>query len=756
MSSLARLLLALLLLVVAAPRALAQDDPDPPADPPVDPAGEGDTDKPESDIEVETEGPFTPKKGKTLVRIEPLADGLIRQDEWAVVRVKVANGRGSTSARVEIRETDINEGETMVYGRDIELPQGTVKAVDLYYRPGWNSRSRKVLIIPDGGAPVDFDFFTTTMSEENVTIGVIGDDPLGLPIVQNTWMRPVPGRAPRPYNDAERQVRMGLIPLANLPSRSTGYAALDWIAWPEADPSRVDPEQLDALRAWVADGGHLLVSVSDKWQIVRGSKLHDMLPIELSGVSDADTAKLLQALSADDKGGWGQTALVQPTVEAQPPTPVAESQLREAPGRWSDTIATLDDGRPAWAVGSYGLGTVHVITASPALAPLSSELTREQLWRRLLWLPPAEQTGSQWLNNALAQSSDANALGYDLGHALRMHEIPYDSPLAASNQYNYNMWGNSDMGWESELRASLSDMPGVAPLPLSWLIGFSLLYLLAIGPADYFLLRLIKKQPWTWITFPITIAVFSAVALVGTAMIKGNQAIAQRLEVVDILPGTDLWRGDTYLGLFTTRRTTVTVRGGAPDSLVMPLAESGFMTRPESTATEGPGTLRWHAETWTLAYANSRWVGPGQGTITVLPAPGGAKIVSTLPFDLEDAEVRLGTMPLKIGTLKAGESRVVQWGQDEGYGLPTSEPVFTHLMRYPDEGRGHFDHQGWGMVAGIVRGGVEDLGIEGLAPESQSVTLVRAPFAMPTELDPWPESTSYLNIQQTTFEGAYP
>ncbi|MBK8024645.1 MAG: hypothetical protein IPK19_25285 [Chloroflexi bacterium] len=44
------------------------------------------------------------------------------------------------------------------------------------------------------------------------------------------------------------------------------------------------------------------------------------------------------------------------------------------------------------------------------------------------------------------------------------------------------------------------------------LFGFLALYILLVGPANYFLLSRINRREWAWVTIPILILVFSALA----------------------------------------------------------------------------------------------------------------------------------------------------------------------------------------------------------------------------------------------------
>ena len=64
-----------------------------------------------------------------------------------------------------------------------------------------------------------------------------------------------------------------------------------------------------------------------------------------------------------------------------------------------------------------------------------------------------------------------------------------------------------------QLRVSLESFPGVQLTYFSIVAGFCLLYLVVIGPVDYFFLRkLAKSFSWTWLTFPLAVIGFCAAA----------------------------------------------------------------------------------------------------------------------------------------------------------------------------------------------------------------------------------------------------
>ena len=62
-------------------------------------------------------------------------------------------------------------------------------------------------------------------------------------------------------------------------------------------------------------------------------------------------------------------------------------------------------------------------------------------------------------------------------------------------------YGVSDLS--TILRTALEQFPGVKLIPFGWVAFFIFLYILLIGPGDYFFLKkVLKRMELTWITFP--------------------------------------------------------------------------------------------------------------------------------------------------------------------------------------------------------------------------------------------------------------
>ncbi|MEO0602841.1 MAG: ABC transporter permease, partial [Myxococcota bacterium] len=306
------------------------------------------------------------------VRAVALADGLSRENRWTQVRVTIEN-RGAATEGDLVWKEPTRDGER-VLRRRLEIPERGRKSVDLPVFRGPSPLVREIWFeagIRQGVALVPF----APVASEDVTIGVIGRDPLGLPAaVPDTWSGPVPrrrfDRRDTSAPELERLVRTGMMPLEVLPSFAAGYDALDQVVWPSADPSRLSADQLEALLDWVADGGHLVVTITDTWRAVAASPLADALPLTLQGIVETELAPLAASL-----GGRRSVTGLAPTVVG------SLRADRVTYGRaWSN------EGRPLWAVGRFGSGTLHVLLANPAVAPLS-RVDRRELWRHLLHLP---------------------------------------------------------------------------------------------------------------------------------------------------------------------------------------------------------------------------------------------------------------------------------------------------------------------------------------------------------------------------------
>ena len=703
--------------------------------------------------------PFKPDKQGLAMVVTPLADGVSRAGQGTAVRVTVVNQKKDTTAILRVREAAGPGLPPSIYERTIEMPKGSKREVLLPFETGNNYGERIVELETEDGRGLVRPFKLRTANPNDVTIAVIGDDAYGLTSLTTTWTGGVPGRSPRPTS-YERAVFTGLIPVTALPDRSSGYESFDWVVWPKPDPTELDAEQWEALRYWVADGGHLLVMVTDSAPGVNQSPMAEMLPVQLSRVVDAPEVDALL------------TSMRLPATPAGTPVPIAVATEIDVPGRTTWTRAKDATGNVLWASGTYGLGTVHFLAVDPSLQPITGlGAAKTQWWRELLWLPgptdyawysqspgfyghsstaaAIESTTTGLYNSGLIQN-DADVPGH-LAAAL---DIGKTSFVDHYDTQTMDIYGTSAT-WEQNLRGRLAKIPGVEPLPILWLLAFAGGYLLLIGPIDWWVLRALKRQPLTWFTFPAYIVLFSGGALVMTSLQKGSQAAVVRIAVVDGLPGTKLYRGESYVSVFATRKTDLSLGAGFEHGDAGTLRyDSGAMWEPHFVSEAGAGKVSWRAETWTLAYGRTRWITEGKGRIRVEPQGDGQwKIVNELPIDILGARLCVGVDRFELPALKAGETKIIAapsaqtqvWKYTEvDLNLQTMNPKMAldwaeawQLDRPAFDGGTLDATWAYPSVIAVSEQPFEPLQLDGLQPVLREITVLRLPVERPiSELNP--------------------
>lgn len=653
-----------------------------------------------------------------------IADGLVRSDEWAILHVRLKN-RGD-----RLRGTLLTSGtgpnmETRTFMKPVDLEKGVTKDIQLLYQPPRSGQTIRILL-DAGRRSVQVEVPIRRVAEDDVAIGVLGIDPVGVQSIKDTYHGIVPGRAPIPdldevNDDGEinsRSVKVGLIPTTTAPSRPEGYAIYNWLIWVDADPTQLTPDQFAALKAHIASGGNLFITVTDRWRQVASHPLADLLPVQLSGLRDGTGAARIAMLR-----------------RPRPTTPQAIAVAKSDPTRRIIT-KVMDDGDAIWVQGTFGLGTVHTLTVDPRIDPVRSAI-RDGLWRDLLHLPApgGRLTGVHLLSltPSFLQVYGDTSNGEENHFSGHIHEA-VRHPQQVILPY-------------------LTDIPGVAPIPLPWLGGLALVYLLVIGPLDYLILRAIKRPMWTWITFPVSILVFSAAALWGTSLIKGDQSVIKQVEHVDILPGTGLWRGQTWLSVWATRSSDIALTPGKPSGTSFAAAGGGYQKRLRVIDQPGAASTTWHADTWTLAYAMTSWTEPNPGKVEVYQREDGCFVVKNdTPLVLNDVHIRFmkpvsgarlcgSAYPLTLAAgaegLLSPENQALDHpgyfdtdkdGADGTLITPAQDQFVEVGNTYYSVRTGRISNRTWdAIVLAALDAPIDTLEVGGLRPETNRVTILRAP-----------------------------
>ena len=137
---------------------------------------------------------------------------------------------------------------------------------------------------------------------------------------------------------------------------------------------------------------------------------------------------------------------------------------------------------------------------------------------------------------------------------------------------------------------AVANLPGVNLLPpIQTLCLFLGLYIILIGPVNYFLLSRIKRNGWGWFTIPVVIITFTGIAWTVGFSLRGGEIIVSRLGVVESYLDVAEANVNQFIGLLSPRRATYSLEVPQDHFLAVAGAttpSSIFASNTVQTATE--------------------------------------------------------------------------------------------------------------------------------------------------------------------------
>jgi len=466
-----------------------------------------------------------------------------------------------------------------------------------------------------------------------------------------------------------------------MPGRWYGYDAAQVIVVDTSDRDVL--AALDNLRGkplvdWVERGGHLVVSVGSNWQVVRDSVLGPILPGQPTGRERVTSLERLDTFAGSSKS-------ITP-----PGAPAVQVTKFEGVEERGGSVLSVTANLPLVIRGPHGFGRVTVIAIDVDQKPFSEWPDRALFWTRALDLR--------------RQRADQANSGGNFGGGSRFYQS-----------------GVSDLS--SQLRVALEQFPGVRLIPFGWVAFFIFLYILLIGPGDYFFLKkVLKRMELTWITFPTIVVTVSLVAYYAAYLLKGNDLLVNKVDVVDIDQPAGLMRGGTWISLFSpqnrdyairtiplpldrdltpdTRPTTdpprppagtevVTSWFSSPEDQFGAMGNSGrrFSFVGSGYAYEPVGGVErlenLRIPIWSTKCLSSRWFGPAAPLLGSDLKPMGTDrlagtVTNNLTVPLEDAILAFGKQVYILGTVAPGATIKVELSNDRnlsGY-LKDKQPTY--------------------------------------------------------------------------------
>jgi hypothetical protein len=422
---------------------------------------------------------------------------------WTRIKFEIRGGDESKSVRIDLHAPDSDGAIVHYIGPKTELiGPGETYHHERYVKLGRLDGTIEIRLI-------DEDENLVHESSVDLPFVALSTQPWFVEVFGEVGMERLARR--RKYVDELRPLVGAIAAASRLPSHVRGWDGVERVflsthgdGWRD-----VTSAQWSALETWIRLGGQCILCVGKNGEVV---SQHEVLSKWLPGVFDRVETVNRNPLLEDYASS--NTQLLD----------VVATRLTKLTG--SSAVNFGKRGRslgPAIVSHAYGFGKIYFCALDLADEPVASWDARERFVEQMLDLQHAD-----FMSKEKGNRNSQN--GYtEMSGQLRAALDTYD--------------GGSEDG------------AGVTVLAFS-LVAFGLvIYLLVIGPLDYFFLnRVIGRMEWTWFTFPLGLVVACGMIIGIHSWRLGDEPMRlNQVDVVDLDLSHGTVRGTSWVSLFTAQ-----------------------------------------------------------------------------------------------------------------------------------------------------------------------------------------------------------
>lgn len=424
------------------------------------------------------------------------------------------------------------------------------------------------------------------------------------------------------------------VPLSDLPERAESMRSFDLLILNNTDTSQLTPGQSAALESWVQMGGRLVIGGGANAARTLTGLTENLKPVQLSGEIEVDGA----AIDAISEYAEAEE------IRVQGPFITAVGQPTTGSG-----ILVGTENLPLVVERALGNGSVSFVALDVSGIPFNGWPGTKQFWETLIG------PGARYPDN-----------------------MPFDISV---RQFRGN-----------NLYYSLSNIPALDLPSIQGLTILLMVYILVVGPLNYFFLRSQRRLHLAWVTIPVITLIFTGGAFgIGYAM-RGNDLILNKIALIELQPGGSA-NVTSFMGLFSPRQQSyeISVNG---EGLVSPLQntyDSGWgMTAPatggemvfyqgEPSTIQGLTVNQFSMQSF---MAETSWNDFGQLTADLRLENDALKgtVRNDTSATITDVVVTMQNRFVRLGDLHPGEEAVVDLGmgslQSDRFGPPLSYRLF--------------------------------------------------------------------------------
>ncbi|MDA0591433.1 MAG: hypothetical protein O2820_15045 [Planctomycetota bacterium] len=298
-------------------------------------------------------------------------------------------------------------------------------------------------------------------------------------------------------------------------------------------------DQAECLDTWVKSGGQLIcfLGAEDRVEQFRSSRIANWFDMEIQTKRVSDLGGVEAFVQGGMDGGDSEPLLIGARRVAVASVKLADSVSLDR-GGLSGSVLTET---------ARGFGRVTFVGFDMDRKPLS------------LW---GERGSGQFL--------------------LKLAGVALSEEMTTQRSGRVSKSGITDLA--TQFREAVEYLPGLGDRSTLSVLGLVLLYLLIIGPADYFLVhRVLKRPQLTWLTFPAIVVVGALLARSAALSSNGTELRVTQVDLVDIDSSTGFVRESAWCSIYSPQNARYRVAAQS----------SGKLLPLENDAANGTPKLGW-------------------------------------------------------------------------------------------------------------------------------------------------------------------
>jgi hypothetical protein len=408
------------------------------------------------------------------------------------------------------------------------------------------------------------------------------------------------------------------------------------------DTSNLTQEQYGALKAWVIDGGTLLLGTGPSYSKTLAIFKDNFITGEIGDVSTISTNQLYSVAQGKVNGETMQLSTLNMSFK--------DSDILVAEGN-TVLVAKVVKGSGSVAVAAFDLG----------LEPLSSWVGRASFSEKLL-----------------------QKLMPDL----------YTNPYNSKDIYmNNNMYAIDN---------SLRNIPELPKTNTKNLLILLIAYIIAVAPLSYLILKKLDKREWMWLTVPVTSLIFAFVIYMTGFGTRMNEPIVNIINIVEFGSNGNA-TPKSFAGVFTPNKSNIRVEA-AGGMNIKPITLNGYdqrgmgvnnddkkeklvvtkVTVAPKTVVEFYRTSVWSMKTLALS-DNENLSGKFDVKINHRASKYQGTVTNNSGFDLQECYIATSNEVIDIGPIKNGETIEVKDKSGKYYAYPYE--MINAIYKDPYQGR---------------------------------------------------------------------